>query len=119
MPRLTQTEICGIVRGAVAMVSHAHGEPFGLTPIEALSIGIPPVVVDDGGFSETMTGIDDSFLFQRNESDNMLSLLERAQREEIRLDCFQRGRAYVESHFSFQHEAKMLTQLLEELLTTS
>ena len=119
MPRLTQTEICGIVRGAVAMVSHAHGEPFGLTPIEALSIGIPPVVVDVGGFSETMSGIDGSFLFQRSESDNMLSLLERAQREEVRLDCYQRGRPYVESHFSFQHEAKMLTQLLEELLTTS
>ena len=36
MPRLSQAALVGVVRGAHAMVSHAHHEPFGFTPLEAM-----------------------------------------------------------------------------------
>ncbi len=32
----------------------AHGEPFGLTAIEALSIGVPALFVDEGGFRDSI-----------------------------------------------------------------
>ena len=54
-PRLDSSELCGLIRGAVAVVSMAHSEPFGLTPIEAQSLGTPALFVDEGGFRETIT----------------------------------------------------------------
>ncbi len=54
-PRLESSELCSLIRGAVAVVSMAHSEPFGLTPIEAQSLGTPALFVDEGGFRETIT----------------------------------------------------------------
>ena len=54
MPRLSQTQLCALIRSARAMVSHAHHEPFGLTPIEAMAIGVPALMVDEGGYRHTV-----------------------------------------------------------------
>lgn len=53
-PRLSSPELASLYRGALAVVSMAHGEPFGLTPIEAQSVGTPALFVDEGGFRETI-----------------------------------------------------------------
>ncbi len=116
MPRLTQQQICGVVRESIAVISHAHGEPFGLTPIEALSIGVPPVMVRDGGFVETMSMLDESFLFERNDVESWHAGLERAQTIEHREHCLKSGRAFVDAHFSLDHEAIQLSRLLNEQL---
>ena len=42
------------MRRSVAIVSMAHGEPFGLTPIEAFAVGTPALFVDEGGFQDTL-----------------------------------------------------------------
>lgn len=54
-PRLESPELCNLIRGAVAVVSMARSEPFGLTPIEAQSLGTPALFVDEGGFRETIS----------------------------------------------------------------
>ena len=54
-PRLSSVDLCSIIRGAVAVVSMAHSEPFGLTPIESQTIGTPALFVDEGGFRETIS----------------------------------------------------------------
>ena len=47
-PRLSSADLCSVVRGARAVVSMAHSEPFGLSPIEAQTIGTPALFVDEG-----------------------------------------------------------------------
>jgi glycosyltransferase involved in cell wall biosynthesis len=118
MPQLTQEQICGVFRGSIAVISHAYGEPFGLTPIEALSIGVPPVMVRDGGFVETMSLLDESFLFDRNDMESWHRGLERAQKIEHRDRCIKSGRAFVDAHFSLDHEAIQLSRLLNEQLNS-
>jgi glycosyltransferase involved in cell wall biosynthesis len=118
MPRLTQQQISGVFRGSIAVISHAHGEPFGLTPIEALSIGVPPVMVRDGGFVETMSILDESFLFERGDLESWHRGLERAQTIEHRNQCLKSGRAFVDTHFSLDHEAIQLSRLLDEQLNS-
>ncbi len=118
MPQLTQEQICGVFRGSIAVISHAYGEPFGLTPIEALSIGVPPVMVRDGGFVETMSLLDESFLFDRNNLESWHRGLERAQNIEHRDRCLKSGRAFVDAHFSLDHEAIQLSRLLNEQLNS-
>jgi len=53
-PRLSQEELVALVKGARAVVSLAHAEPFGLTPIEAQAAGTPALMVDEGGFQHTV-----------------------------------------------------------------
>ena len=46
-PRLSNLQLTGLMRRSVAIVSMAHGEPFGLTPIEAFAVGTPALFVDE------------------------------------------------------------------------
>ena len=58
-PRLSSDELCQLIEDSLAVVSMAHKEPFGLTPIEAFSIGTPAIFVDEGGFKDTIIdGVD-------------------------------------------------------------
>ncbi len=53
-PRLSQPDLVALVRGALAVVSLAYDEPFGLTPIEAQAAGTPALMVAEGGFRFTV-----------------------------------------------------------------
>jgi len=54
LPSLDQLELVALMRKSRAMISHAVDEPFGLTPIEAQSVGTPAIVVAEGGFCSTV-----------------------------------------------------------------
>ena len=54
MPKLTQDDLVSLVKKARAVVSLAHKEPFGLTPIEAQAAGTPALMVNEGGFRYTV-----------------------------------------------------------------
>ena len=53
-PRLSSPQLSILMKESLAIVSMAHKEPFGLTPIEAFSIGTPAIFVDDGGFRDSI-----------------------------------------------------------------
>ncbi len=51
---LDLSQLIAIMRRSRAVISMAHGEPFGLTAIEALSVGVPALFVDEGGFRDSI-----------------------------------------------------------------
>mgnify|MGYP001157416692 CR=1 FL=1 len=53
-PRLNHSELVELMASARAIISLAHGEPFGLTPVEAHAVGTPALMVDEGGFRTTV-----------------------------------------------------------------
>ncbi len=55
MPRISNDEIIALIRNARALIAIAHGEGFGLTPIEAMLVGTPALVVNEAGFTHTVT----------------------------------------------------------------
>ncbi|MCW3007413.1 MAG: glycosyltransferase family 4 protein [Solirubrobacterales bacterium] len=48
------TELDALLRGALALVSASWSEGFGLTPLEALAAGVPPIVSDLPVYDETL-----------------------------------------------------------------
>jgi glycosyltransferase involved in cell wall biosynthesis len=46
-----------------------HNEPFGLVVLEAISVGLPVVAVNEGGFIDIITNGDNGYLVDRNEED--------------------------------------------------
>ena len=91
-PRLESSELCSLIRGAVAVVSMAHSEPFGLTPIEAQSLGTPALFVDEGGFRETITDGVSGRLLPRNDYSAWHIALEEAKDKHNRSSWSENGR---------------------------
>jgi len=125
MPRLEQAALRKLVRGAVAMVSHAHSEPFGLTPIEAMAVGVPALFVDEGGFHYTMTGAGSGQLLPRpplsaaSDHPDMAAwhqAYDQAQDADIRRDWAVAGRNHVEGGFTLEVQAQALERLLRDCI---
>ena len=92
-PRLDSSDLCSLIRGAVAVVSMAHSEPFGLTPIEAQTLGTPALFVDEGGFRETISDGVSGRLLPREDYSAWHVALEEANDEDNRSSWSERGRA--------------------------
>ena len=81
---LSSTEMCTVMRNALAIVGLAHGEAFGLTPIESMALGVPPIFVKEGGFCETILDGENGRLIDREDYDMWTEALEQAKDPEIR-----------------------------------
>lgn len=112
MPRLSQAGLVGLVRGAAAMVSHAHHEPFGLTPIEAMAVGTPALMVDEGGFQCTMSGVESGRLIRRNHPEGWQEAYKALNDVELREAWSKVGRPYVESNFTLHVQVEALERML-------
>ncbi len=113
MPRLSHLALRSLIRNARAMVSHAHREPFGLTPIEAMAIGVPALMVDEGGFANTMGRVKSGRLIQRGDLGAWKGAYLDAKDPELRGAWAKAGRSYVESHFSMKVQIEALEQLFQ------
>ena len=112
MPRLSQPAMCGVIRGARAMVSHARYEPFGLTPIEAMAIGTPALMVNEGGFVNTLSKVESGRLIARDDLAAWKAAYNEANDPEVRKAWAQAGRTYVEAYFDVSVQIEALEQLL-------
>jgi glycosyltransferase involved in cell wall biosynthesis len=96
-PRLPQNELLGLLRGAEASVSMAHGEPFGLTPIEAFAIGTPALFVNEGGFTDTVIDGENGRLIDRSDTKEWVHALEQSSDKEIRERWAESGKERIKS----------------------
>ena len=106
-PRLSSPEMASLIRSARAVVSMAHGEPFGLTPVEAFSVGTPALFVDEGGFRDTVIDGVNGRLLKRGDQAAWHSALEQAADAQTRARWAEAGRSRIaeldlspEAHYS-------------------
>ena len=91
-PRLSSPDLVSVMRGARAMVSMAHNESFGLTPIESFSVGTPALFVDEGGFRDTLVDGENGRLIDRSDIEGWHSALEQASDQRTREEWAAKGR---------------------------
>ena len=94
-PRLPSPDLVSLMRGARAIVSMAHKESFGLTPIEAFAVGTPPLFIDEGGFRDTIVDGENGRLLHRDDIASWHSALEQAADPNIREEWAKMGRARI------------------------
>ena len=66
---LTTQVMQAVMRRSAAVIGLAHGEAFGLTPIEAMALGVPPIFVNEGGYTETVVDQLNGRLVERGDFD--------------------------------------------------
>ena len=94
-PRLSSPEMAALMRGARAVVSMAHGEPFGLTPVESISVGTPALMVDEGGFRDTVIDGVNGRLLPRDDLEAWHSALEQVADDGTRTAWAESGRTRI------------------------
>ena len=84
LSNLNSIEMCAIFRNARAVIGFSHGEAFGLTPVEAMAIGTPPLFVDFGGYTDTIVDGVNGRLLSRGDLEAWKKAFEQAKDEETR-----------------------------------
>ena len=75
---LTSETLRSVMRNSAAVIGLAHGEAFGLTPIEAMALGVPPIFVQEGGYCETVVDGLNGRLIERRDYDAWTAALSQA-----------------------------------------
>ena len=93
---LSMPVMLAVMRSSAAVIGLAHGEAFGLTPIEAMALGVPPVFVNEGGYTETVVDQLNGRLVERGDIDAWNRALEQAQDSGTRERWARNGIARIE-----------------------
>ena len=93
---LSTQVMLAVMRGSAAAIGLAHGEAFGLTPIEAMALGVPPVFVNEGGYTETVVDQLNGRLVERGDLDAWNRALEQARDAGTRERWARNGLARIE-----------------------
>ena len=115
-PRLSNLQLTGLMRRSVAIVSMAHGEPFGLTPIEAFAVGTPALFVDEGGFQDTVEDGVNGRLLPRDDIMAWQEALNEALDTDVKKKWAEAGRQKIaELDLSPDAHARRIFEIFEEL----
>jgi len=95
-------------------------EPFGLVPVEGMACGVPVVVTNSGGLTESVVDGETGFVIPKDEeelpdalADRLVYLLSHPDEAEV---MGERGRQRVEEHFNRERMARDYIELSRELL---
>lgn len=95
-------------------------EPFGLVPVEGMACGVPVVVTDSGGLTESVVDGETGFVIPKDEEELPEALAERLiqilENEELGKEFGRRGRERAEEAFDKARMAKDLIELSEGLV---
>ena len=113
-PRLSSQQLSILIKQSLAVVSMAHKEPFGLTPIEADSIGTPAIFVNDGGFIDSIVDGETGRLISRTDISKWHEALSQARVDATRELWTHNGRLRIqELKLSPYEQAEKLHLLLQ------
>tara|TARA_B100000482_G_scaffold189599_1_gene171285 strand:+ start:594 stop:1817 length:1224 start_codon:yes stop_codon:yes gene_type:complete len=115
-PRLSQKELTKLLTNARASISMAHGEPFGLTPIEAFAVGTPAIYVNEGGFKDTIVNNKNGRLIVRGEIDDWHNALKDAEDMDNRIRWSEAGMDRIRSlDLSCEKHAERIHSIYQKL----
>jgi len=119
MPRIDEMEIVALMRNAHALIATARTEGFGLTPMEAAMVGTPALVINDCGFTHTVTdGFNGRRLPWPNTEEGLeqwVKAVEQAGEETNRKAWSKAGRERILERFSAAHQAEGLARSLASM----
>ena len=96
----------------------AHGEPFGLTPIEAFAVGTPAIYVNEGGFKDTIVNNKNGRLIVRGEIDDWHNALKDAEDMDNRIRWSKAGMDRIRSlDLSCEKHAERIHSIYQKLDT--
>ena len=117
LSNLDSIEMSILMKRSIAVIGLAHGEAFGLTPIESMALGAPPVFVAEGGYQDTIVDGVNGRLVPRGEFDDWRQAFMQARDPETRTRWAESGLFRIEElGLSSENYASQLDERIRLLL---
>ena len=81
-----------------------------------MAVGVPPIMVDEGGFHYTMTGSGAGVLVQRDDHEGWLAAYEAAADPETRSKWAIAGRKHVAGNYPPESQLKAIERIMAPIL---
>jgi len=98
--QVTDKELAKLYKGAKAFLALAKDEDFGITPVEAMSVGTPVIAYNGGGYKETVLQGKTGLLFDEYSVDGLIKAVK--QFEEMNVnpeDCIEQAEKFSKERF--------------------
>ncbi len=114
--RVSRSEITGIMRKSTVYCLPSHGEPFGMSALEAMACGLPLVVTDSGGLAYLVSD-EGGKKVPVNDPDSLaVALFELLQDRTLCRAMGEFNRKQVERQYSYKSVADRLGKIYEHVL---
>lgn len=97
---VTDAELVDLYRGAKAFLALAKDEDFGITPVEAMSVGTPVIAFNGGGYKETIVQNKTGLLFDDYSVDGLISAIKKFESSKFNpKDCINQAQKFSKERF--------------------
>ena len=98
--QVTDVELVKLYKGAKAFLATAYDEDFGITPVEAMSVGTPVIAFNGGGYKETVINGKTGLLFDDYSADGLCKAIEKFEGLKISYkDCINQAQKFSKERF--------------------
>ena len=100
MGQVTDQELAKLYKGAKAFLALSKDEDFGITPVEAMSIGTPVIAFNGGGYKETVLQKKTGLLFDDYSVDGLTLAIKKFENIKINAkDCVEQAQKFSKERF--------------------
>lgn len=90
-----------LMKGAKAYIFASYDEDFGITPVEAMSIGTPVIAYKSGGVQETVVDGKTGIFYSPNTPDSLVEAVEKFEKLKINSeDCLKQAKMFSKEAFN-------------------
>jgi len=98
--QVTDEELVKLYQGAKAFLALSRDEDFGITPVEAMSVGTPVIAFNGGGYKETVVDKKTGLLFDDYSVDGLISAIKQFNNLTINpQDCLNQAQKFSKERF--------------------
>ena len=92
-----------LMAGATAYIFASYDEDFGITPVEAMSVGTPVVAFKSGGVQETVVDEKTGVFYSPNKHEELNKAVNKLERLKIKSsDCTRRAEKFSDTEFDYK-----------------
>lgn len=98
--QVTDEELAKLYQGAKAFLALSKDEDFGITPVEAMSVGMPVIAFNGGGYKESVINGKTGLLFDDYSVDGLISAIKQFNSLTIKQkDCIDQAQKFSKERF--------------------
>ncbi len=102
-----------LYNSAKVVLCLAHGEPFGLVAIEAMSCGVPVIAVDEAGYKETVVNNKTGILIKRD-PEELVKAINKLTKDKKRLRTYEKNsRETAVAKWSWKKSVMRIEQIMQ------
>ncbi len=109
-------ELRHLYQSSKIVLSLGHNEPFGLTPLDAMSCSVPVIAVNEGGYKETVIDGVTGYLVPKDPKIIARKIKYLLKNDKVFRQMGIRGRIHMKKNYNWDRNVNELTKLFKQII---